>query len=74
MDSNTASVLVAGIGAVVALATLSVNMVILVRTNQTHGLVNGLAHEKSQLLELAAVKEGELRGRDFNPPPPILPS
>lgn len=65
MDQGTAQVLSAAISAVVSLITLGVNVVVLRRTEQVHGLVNGLSHEKDALLAAAAAKEGELRGRDY---------
>lgn len=69
MDPGTASVIVAGMTLAGTLVTLGVNVLVLGRVRETHSLVNGLAHEKTALLEAAALKEGELRGRDFTPPP-----
>lgn len=68
MDAPTAAVLVATIGAAVSLIQLAVSVRVFQRTGEVHALVNGLAHEKAALLEVAALKEGELRGRDFSLP------
>lgn len=68
MDQGTAQVITAAISAVVSLVTLGINVAVFRRAEQIHGLVNGLAHEKASLLELAALKEGELRGRDSGRP------
>jgi hypothetical protein len=38
---------------------------VLIQVRQTHELVNGKMHELVQLAQVAAKKEGELEGRDY---------
>lgn len=65
MDPGTAQVLTAIVAGVFSTVTLVLNVFVLRRTTETHALVNGLAHETQAAVASAALKEGELRARDY---------
>jgi hypothetical protein len=71
VDAGLASILVAGLSLAGTLLSLGVSVLLSARVAETATRVNGLIEDRDKLTERAAGAEGEMRGRDFTPPPPL---